>query len=106
MLPADATPPVFQYLDMFFDYGHDATSVNGEAVKTPELPGVSSASIWELRRASGIWTHEITTRIVGIQSAFLHSKYIRATTWWAVAKFLEQADQALPIAVREKLSEL
>lgn len=106
MPPAEAAPPVFPDLDLFFDYGLDATSVNGEAVKTPELPGVSGASIWELRPASGIWTPETATRVVGIQSAFVHSKYIRAKSWWAVAKVLEQADQALAIAVREKLDEI
>lgn len=106
MPPAEARPPVLPGLDLFFDYGYEATSVSGEAIRTPELPGVSGASIWELRPVSGIWTPEAATRVVGIQSAYIHSKYIRAKNWWAVAKILEQADQALAAAVREKLSEI
>lgn len=102
--PVDAAPPIFPELDLFFDYGYEATSVTGESVKTPELPGVSGASIWELRPISGVWTPETATRVVGIQSAFRHSKYIRAKSWWALAKVLEETDQALAAAVRAKLS--
>lgn len=104
--PIEARPPVSPDLDLFFDYGHEATSVLGEAIKTPELPGVSGASIWELRPVSGVWTPETATRVVGIQSAYIHSKYIRAKNWWAVAKVFEQADPALAAAVRGKLSEI
>lgn len=94
------------WLDLFFDYGHDAVSVTRQPMKTPELPGMSGTSIWELRPVSGVWTPETATRVVGIQSAYIHSKYFRAKSWWAVAKVLEQADPALAAAVREKLSEI
>lgn len=104
--PAEAKLPAFPELDLFFDYGHDATSVTGQPMKTPEMPGVSGASVWELRPASGVWAPENATRVVGIQSAYLHSKYLRAKNWWAVAKVLEQADVALAAAVRTKLSEI
>lgn len=104
--PTEAAQPVIPELDLFFDYGHDATSVSGKAVKTPKLPGVSGASIWELRAGSGIWTPEAGTRVVGIQSGYVHSKYIRAKSWWAVAKVLEQADQAIATAIQAKLNEL
>ena len=104
--PANAEPPVIAELDLFFDYGHDATSVTGQPVKTPELPGVSGASVWELRSAPGVWTPETATRVIGIQTAYVHSKYFRAKNWWAVAKVLEQADPALAAAVRAKLVEI
>lgn len=105
-VPAEAEPPVFDELDLFYDYGRQATLLNGEEVETPELPGVSGASIWELRPLRGLWTPEEATRVVGIQSAYTHSKYIRAKSWWAVAKVLEQVDHTLAVAVREKLEEL
>ena len=104
VIPSEAAAPVVPELDLFFDYGHDAVSVAGEPVRTPQLPGVSGASIWELRPVSGLWTPEAATRVVGIQSAYIHSKYIRAKNWWAVAKVLEQTDQTLASAVRAKLS--
>lgn len=104
--PAEATPPVIQELDLFFDYAREATSVKGEKVQTPELPGVSGASVWEIRGVSGVWSPEAATRVVGIQSAYLHSKYIRVKSWWAVAKVLEQVDHELAEAVRAKLNEI
>jgi hypothetical protein len=104
--PAEAALPVVPELDLFFEYGHDATSVTGAPVKTPELPGVSGASVWELRTVNGVWTPEAATRVVGIQSAYRHTKYFRAKSWWAVAKVLEQVDQALADAVRAKLNEI
>jgi hypothetical protein len=104
--PIEAAQPVISGLDLFFDYGHDATSVTGASVKTPELPGVSGPSVWELRPVNGVWTPEGAIRVVGIQSAYIHSKYFRAKSWWAVAKVLEQVDQALADAVRAKLREI
>lgn len=104
--PVEAIDPVIPQLDLFFDYSRDAMSVTGESIQTPKLPGVSGASIWELRPVSGLWTPETATRIVGIQSAYVHSKYIRGKSWWAVAKVLEQADHGLAEAVRTKLSEI
>ena len=46
------------------------------------------------------------TRVVGIQSAYIHSKYIRAKNWWAVAKVLEQAGVDLAETVRAKLNDI
>jgi len=105
-VPAEAEAPVVSELDLFFDYSREAKSVSGQVIKTPELPGVSGASVWELRPSSGVWAPEKVTRVVGIQSAYLHSKYIRAKSWWAVAKVLEQADPTLAEVVRAKLLEI
>lgn len=101
--PPEAEQPVIPEFDLFFDYSHNATSVTGKQIETPELPGVSGASIWELRSVPGVWAPETATRVVGIQSAYVHSKYIRGKSWWAVAKVLEQADHGLAEAVRATL---
>ncbi|MCA8043593.1 hypothetical protein [Burkholderia seminalis] len=104
-VPPEARLPVIPDLDLFFDYSDEGTSITGETVQTPELPGVSGASIWELvSSTSSVWSPEAVTRVVGIQSAYVHSKYIRAKSWWAVAKVLEQADEQLAIAIRRKLN--
>ncbi len=103
--PAEAKY-VIPELDLFFVYEEQAISVSGATVSTPELPGVSGASIWELRSTSGIWSPEKVARVVGIQSAYIHSKYLRATRWWAVAKVLEQVDETLATRVSNKLAEI
>jgi hypothetical protein len=103
-VPPEASHPVTPGLDLFYDYGYEGTSLSGETVRTPELPGVSGASIWELApNAPLVWSAEAVTRVVGIQSAFIHSKYIRAMSWLAVAKVLEQSDEQLALAVRSKI---
>lgn len=106
-VPNEAKPPVIPELDLFFDYGHDATSITGKKIQTPELPGASGASVWELKSSSSpIWTPESVVRVVGVQSAFVHSKYFRAKNWWAVAKVLKQIDQNIAEVVRSKLLEI
>ena len=104
--PAEAIAPVSPELDMFFDYARDATLLTGEVVETPKLPGVSGASVWAIRAVSGVWSPEAAIRVVGIQSAYLHSKYIRVKSWLAVAKMLESADHELADAIRAKLHEI
>jgi len=104
--PFEAKAPVIPGLDLFFDYSLEATSVAGKNIQTPELPGVSGASVWELVAVRGVWTPEAATRVIGVQSAYVHSKYIRVKTWWAVAKVLEKADAQLAEAVRLKLNKI
>jgi hypothetical protein len=107
VVPPQAKKPVIEDLDLFFDYGHQAQSLEGETVLTPELPGVSGASIWEITHpTSTIWSPDQNVRVVGIQSAFRHSNYIRAKNWWAVAMVLEQVDELLASEVRTKLQQL
>lgn len=106
-IPADAERPVDPQLDLFFDYAKTAYLESGKEVNTPELPGVSGASIWQARDPSSpIWTPEGSFAVVGVQSAYIHSKYIRAKSWWAVAKVLEQIDAQLATTVRAELGHL
>lgn len=106
-IPSEALAPIIPDLDLFFDYGHEATSITGKQVATPELPGVSGASVWEHKPTStAVWTPESVVRVVGVQSAYVHSKYFRAKNWWAVAKVLEQISPSVAAAVRSKLLEI
>lgn len=91
-------------LDLFFEYGHTATSITGEEIETPELRGLSGASVWEYKpNTSTIWAPESNTRVVGVQSHYLHSKCFLAKNWWAVGKVLEMIDYQLAKAVRSEL---
>ncbi len=105
-IPAEAELPVSAELDLFFDYRKTATVESGAEIATPKLPGVSGAAIWQAKEidATAIWTPEAAFSIVGVQSSYLHSKYIRAKSWWAVAKLLEQTDANLAAAVRRELT--
>ncbi len=106
-VPPEAQPPIVSELDLFFDYGHDAISIAGKDVRTPELPGCSGASVWEIKQTSpGIWTPESVVRVVGVQSAYVHSKYFRAKSWWAVAKILEKIDVQIAEVFRSRLREI
>jgi hypothetical protein len=105
-VPVEAEQPVIDGLDLFFDYAKEATLITGGLGQTPEAPGLSGASIWERRKTSGIWTPESATCVVGVQSAYVHSKYIRAKSWMSVAKVLEQADRHLAEAVKARLNEI
>lgn len=103
-VPPEAEKPVDPRLDLFFEYGFDGTSLTGKIVKTPELPGTSGASVWEVRPVlNGLWTVEKATRVVGVQSGYIHGNYFRAKSWWAVALVLELANEAVADAVRAKL---
>lgn len=105
--PSGASAPVIPELDLFFNYGHEATSITGKQVETPKLPGTSGASVWEHKPTStAVWTPESAVRVVGVQSAYVHSKYFRAKNWLAVAKVLEQIAPPVAEAVRSRLREI
>ncbi|SEF09574.1 hypothetical protein SAMN05444161_8289 [Rhizobiales bacterium GAS191] len=70
---------------------------------TPEMPGVSGASIWELDEPSlgEFWAPERFTKAIAIQASYIHSKYLRAKSWWAVALSLAKIDEELRVAILE-----
>lgn len=103
--PFDATPPVIPGLDLFFDYHRQATSIAGEEIQTPEMEGISGASIWEITaEVDSVWSPESAVRVVGVQSAFRHSKYMRAKDWRAVTKVLEQIDPSIALQLDSRLA--
>lgn len=54
-------------------YGRTAWRHDGQVIHTPALDGMSGAAIWEMQRANGA----STLRLAGVQSAFMHSHYLR-----------------------------
>lgn len=103
--PEEAESPVIAELDYFFDYARTATTVAGVEIDTPKLPGVSGASVWQEYDglAGSVWTPESAFRVIGIQSAYLHSKYIRVKSWVAVAQVLAQVNPSLAQAIKTQL---
>lgn len=95
-IPTGAKKPVDPSLDLFFSYDRSAESLDGKSMSTPELPGTSGASVWELKSSnSGVWTPESSVMVVGVQSAYIHSKYFRAKSWRAVASAIHTFDKQL-----------
>jgi hypothetical protein len=90
--------PAATAVDMFFHYDDEATLLSGETTKTPDLQGMSGASVWKYEpdRAATLWTPENTLRVIGIQSAFSRRlEYFRAVHWLAVARMFNKANKRL-----------
>ena len=58
-------------------YGHLAERGGGQAIHTPALEGMSGAAIWEVRRGAARGSGHSLLRLAGVQSAFVHSRYLR-----------------------------
>lgn len=95
-IPDSAAKPVDATLDLFFTYGKEAETLDGKTITTPELPGTSGGSVWEYKvPQEALWTAERSVKVVGVQSAYIHSEYFRANSWWAVARVIVKADSHL-----------
>ena len=60
--------------DRVYDYAHVALAGSGHWIHTPALEGMSGAGIWALS-TDGEGRH--SARLAAVQSAFLHSRYLR-----------------------------
>ncbi len=65
-------------------YRRIAERCDGQAIHTPALEGMSGAAIWELSRGAG---HSLL-RLAGVQSAYVHSRYLRGAAAKSCAPFL------------------
>ena len=54
-------------------YGRTAERSDGQVIHTPALEGMSGAAIWEVERVNG----SAALHLAGVQSAFMHSRYLR-----------------------------
>jgi hypothetical protein len=89
---ADASHPVFRLA-----YSRSAPDLSGAVTDTPDLHGVSGASVWAVvNAADGIWAPEKALKIVAVQVSFKHSEYIGAEWWTLVREVLHRwsADEA------------
>ena len=60
--------------DLLLEYRRVAARTDGQSIHTPPLDGVSGAAVWGVRCFGG-GRHLM---IVGVQSSFCHSRYLRA----------------------------
>jgi hypothetical protein len=75
--------------DRVYDYGHVALAGSGQWIHTPALEGMSGAGIWALSTDREGRQH---ARLAAVQSAFLHSRYLRG----------HDARAALPLLLEER----
>jgi hypothetical protein len=79
--------------DFFLRYTRNAKGAFGESRVTPNLSGVSGASVWAFgANSSSFWAPESLLKIVGIQVSFKHSSYVRAKSWALVYEVLRRID--------------
>ena len=90
--PQAATQPVHPDYDLFFHYDDDATNLEGNAIKTPAVPGMSGSVVWELHNISdGIWAPDKALTMVAIQVSWMKGNFARAKSWAYVENILNQS---------------
>jgi hypothetical protein len=92
-----AEPTLVTQFDRFLEYAKDGVRLDNSGLQTPELDGVSGASVWSRVNASTkeIWSPERCLKIAGIQCSAKHDQFIRYADWYAVATLFGNMDDAL-----------
>jgi hypothetical protein len=87
--PQNAKQPIHPDYDLFFYYDDDATDLDGNAVKTPAVPGMSGSVVWELRDVEhGVWAPDNALTMVAIQVSWMKDNFARAKSWAYVEHIL------------------
>jgi hypothetical protein len=74
--------------DELLSYARTAERVDGLAIHTPELDGVSGALVWAVQDdASGV---ECLLRAASVQVAFAHSQHVRTEPLEPARRLLER----------------
>lgn len=90
--PQGAKQPVHSKFDLFFYYDDDATDPEGNAVKTPAVPGMSGSVVWELYDIGDqIWAPDKALTMVAIQVSWMKGNFARAKSWAYVEKILNES---------------
>lgn len=105
-VPTDVlfTDPFDPAVDLLFRYGRVGEHLDGATVVTPDLGGMSGASIWAFEpevQQQTLWQPDSQVKIVGIQSGFVHGRCVLAKNWGAVAVLFGNIDEALGREVQE-----
>lgn len=75
--------------DLLLRYSREAGNTYGVSKATPDLGGVSGASVYAvLPCIENVWAPENILRVVGIQVSFMHSRYVRAKSWALVSHII------------------
>ena len=78
--------------DRVYDYGRVALRSDGQWIHTPALEGMSGAGIWALTPGRDGYHH---ARLAAVQSAFMHSRYLRGHDAAAALALLLEGDPAI-----------
>ena len=70
-------------------YGRIAERNDGRVIHTPALEGMSGAAIWEIGEA-GREQGAATLHLAGVQSAFMHGRYLRGDAAACIRRVLHQ----------------
>jgi hypothetical protein len=101
--PANTEPLIYAGLDLFYECARTAPLLGAGDAPTPDLKGVSGAALWDVsgQPATGLWPPERFAKMVAVQSAFVHSEYVRAKSWLAMARVLARIDPELRDAIHD-----
>jgi hypothetical protein len=67
--------PGGQRCDRWFEFGRTACRDDGNAIRTPELEGMSGAGIWTVERGDDPASPSLS--LAAVQSAYVHGRYLR-----------------------------
>jgi hypothetical protein len=76
-------------------YSRSASDHSGKLARTPNLEGMSGASVWAITNRPGeLWAPDNVLKVVAVQVSFKHSDYI-AAEWWTLVRevFRRWADE-------------
>ena len=77
--------------DRVYDYSHVALASSGHWIHTPALEGMSGAGIWAMSPGRDGRHH---ARLAAVQSAFMHSRYLRGYDAGAALPLLFEGEAA------------
>jgi hypothetical protein len=104
-VPSEASAsadPLIRGIDVFIDYQDAVNEYTGENISRVHIGGMSGCSVWAYRkrgwRSHTFWSPEASLRVIGIQSAYLENKYVRAKSWGVMLNLLAHFDSEIQIA--------
>jgi hypothetical protein len=83
------------------DYQDAMNEYTGENISRVHIGGMSGCSVWAYRKigwaSHTFWSPEVPLRVIGIQSAFVENKYLRAKSWGGVLNTLAHFSEDVQI---------
>jgi hypothetical protein len=102
---SNSSDPLTQGIDFFIDYQDAVNEYTRENIARVHIGGMSGCSVWAYREKGWarytFWSAEVPLRVIGIQSAFVKNKYLRAKSWGGVFATLSRLDEDIRAEVRQ-----
>jgi hypothetical protein len=103
--PYEGTPPddFEPTLEFLLNFEKDGLTVEGSLVPSPKLHGISGAAVWGVhttaKRSGPLWTPQDAVRVVGVQTSYLSTSYVRCHDWSLLARLFKKIDPTLGAAI-------